>query len=195
MEGFLALLKQKEKSIKASLRETLYNKSWVVYAKQPFGGPAQVIEYLGRYTHKVAISNHRLISVSDDKVIFTYKDYADGSKQKTMTLQATEFLRRFCLHILPPRFRKIRYYGFMANANSALLQVQQKEMGVAAKTGKEIKKLSWQEIAKDKLQYDACLCPVCRKGTMVTIFHFKAHAPPDRQRMQLLVQMINGKKT
>ena len=121
MEGFLsrfAGLKTENKTIDQSLRETLYNKSWVVYAKQPFGGPAQVIEYLGRYTHKVAISNHRIVSIENDKVSFRYKDYADGSQQKTMTLEATEFLRRFCLHILPPGFRKIRYYGFIANTNS-----------------------------------------------------------------------------
>ena len=191
MEGFLQLLNSESKSIEPLLRETLYNKSWVAYAKQPFGGPAQVIEYLGRYTHKVAISNHRLLSTGDDKVSFRYKDYADNSKQKVMTLEATEFLRRFCLHILPQGFRKIRYYGFLANKNSTLLQVQQQEMGTQQKGA--IKKIAWQLIAKEKLNYDACLCPVCKKGTMVTIFHFKAHAPPDMQRMQLLVEMINGK--
>ena len=151
MQGFLQLLKTENKTIEASVRETLYNKSWVVYAKQPFGGPAQVIEYLGRYTHKVAISNHRIVAVENGEVSFRYKDYADNSKQKIMTLQATEFLRRFCLHILPPGFRKIRYYGFLANANSTLLQVQQKEMGTVRMPPKEIKKLSWKTIAKDKL--------------------------------------------
>ena len=146
MEGFLQSLKDENKKIDPSLRETLYNKSWIVYAKQPFGGPQQVIEYLGRYTHKVAISNHRIVSIQNDEVSFTYKDYADNSKQKIMILEATEFLRRFCLHILPQRFRKIRYYGFMANANSALLQVQQKEMGTVVQSTKEIKKLSWRLI-------------------------------------------------
>ena len=140
MEGFLQLLKTENKNIESSLRETLYNKSWVVYAKQPFDDPRQVKEYLGRYTHKVAISNHRIFSVADDKVSFTYKDYYDGSQQKTMTLEATEFLRWFCLYILPPGFRKIRYYGFIANTNSTLLQVQQREMGVAVMPAKDIKK-------------------------------------------------------
>jgi hypothetical protein len=194
MESFLALLKQKDESIKASVKKSLYNKSWIVYAKSPFGGPSQVIEYLGRYTHKVAISNHRLLSIDKDKVSFTYKDYADNSRQKTMTLEATEFLRRFCLHILPPGFRKIRYYGFMANTHSALLQVQQQEMGVAVPQQKdEIKKIAWQLIAKEKLNYDAYLCPVCKKGTMVTLFHFKAHAPPGMQRMQLHMGIIKEK--
>jgi hypothetical protein len=193
MEGFLQLLKKENKNIEPFLRETLYNKSWIVYAKQPFGGPAQVIEYLGRYTHKVAISNHRLVSIENNEVSFTYKDYADNSKQKTMTLQATEFLRRFCLHLLPRGFRKIRYYGFMANVHSVLLQVQQQEMGIVVKTTKEIKQLSWQVIAKQKLNYDAGLCPCCKKGTMVTLLHFDAHAPPDAQALKALLELIKGK--
>lgn len=202
MEGFLQMLKTvrkdsfgENKNIDQSLRETLYNKSWIVYAKSPFGGPCQVIEYLGRYTHKVAISNHRILSVQDDKVSFTYKDYADNSKQKTMTLEATEFLRRFCLHILPPGFRKIRYYGFMANVHSALLQVQQKEMGVVLQTGKDIKKIPWKVIAKEKLSYDADQCPACKKGTMVTLLHFDAHAPPDAASLQALAALLKGKTT
>jgi len=200
MEGFLQLLKEQNKNIEPPLRETLYSKSWIVYAKPSFGGPAQVIEYLGRYTHKVAISNHRIVSTNDDKVSFIYKDYrsigtgnADGSKQKTMILEATEFLRRVCLHILPPGFRKIRYYGFMANTHSALLQAQQREMGVAALPGKEIKKISWKVIAKEKLNYDADRCPVCKKGTMVTILHFDAHAPPDAATLQALTELLKGK--
>jgi hypothetical protein len=193
MEGFLRLLKEESKTIDPSLRQELYGQSWVVYAKQPFGGPSGVIEYLGRYTHKVAISNHRLVSVNDDAVSFRYKDYADGGKQKLMTLQATEFLRRFCMHILPPGFRKMRYYGFLANVNSALLQVQQKEMGVTTAKAKDIKKISWKVIAKEKLKYDADACPCCRKGTMITIMHFDANAPPDTDSMRALVELIKGK--
>jgi hypothetical protein len=193
MEGFLQLLKAENKNIEPSLREKLYSKNWIVYAKAPFGGPAQVIEYLGRYTHKVAISNHRIVSINDDRVSFLYKDYADNSKQKTMTLEATEFLRRFCLHLLPPGFRKIRYYGFLANAHSALLQVQQQEMGVAVQTGKEIRKISWKVIAKQKLNYDADRCPVCKKGTMITLLHFDANAPPSAQGLQSLTELIKGK--
>ncbi len=89
---------------------------WVVYAKPPFGGPAQVVEYLGRYTHKVAISNNRIKSISaEGKVTFSYKDYADGNKQKEMELPALEFIRRFEQHILPKRFTKIRHYGYLSN--------------------------------------------------------------------------------
>lgn len=192
MEGFLRLLEDENKSIEPLLREALYSKSWIVYAKQPFGGPEQVIGYLGRYTHKVAISNHRIVSVENDEVSFRYKDYADDSKQKTMTLQATEFLRRFCLHILPQGFRKMRYYGFLASANSALLQVQQKEMGVVAKRGKDIKTISWKTIAKEKLNYDADVCPCCKKGRMITILHFDANAPPYATSLSAL-SLIKGK--
>ena len=193
MEGFLQMLKNENKNIEPSLREALYNKSWVVYAKSPFGGPQQVIEYLGRYTHKVAISNHRIVSIENDTVSFTYKDYADGSQQKIMSLEATEFLHRFCLHILPPGFRKIRYYGFMANVHSALLQVQQKEVGVATQTGKETKKLSWKTIAKQKLNYDVDLCPCCKKGKMITLLHFDANAPPGIELLNALLGLIKGR--
>lgn len=88
-----------------------------MYAKAPFGGPQAVIEYLSRYTHKVAISNHRIVQVENDKVTFRYKDYADNGKQKVMTLEAAEFIRRFTQHILPKRFTKIRTYGYLANRN------------------------------------------------------------------------------
>ncbi len=90
---------------------------WVVYAKPPFGGPEQVLKYLARYTHRVAISNDRLIALEDGRVRFHWKDYAHGNAQKTMTLDAAEFIRRFLLHVLPTGFMKIRHYGFLANRN------------------------------------------------------------------------------
>lgn len=129
MHAFLKFIQTQNSSIEKSVRETLYSKSWVVYAKQPFLGTNQVIEYLGRYTHKVAISNHRIQSIADGKVSFMYKDYADGCRQKQMTLDATEFLRRFCLHILPPRFMKIRHYGFLANRYKPLAGAATKRIG------------------------------------------------------------------
>jgi hypothetical protein len=94
---------------------TLYAQDWVVYAKPPFGGPAQVLKYLARYTHRVAISNARLLGLSDGRVTFRYQDYADGRRPKTMTLGADEFLRRFVQHVLPRGFVKIRHYGLLAN--------------------------------------------------------------------------------
>jgi hypothetical protein len=93
---------------------SLHRQSWVVYAKPPFGSPAHVLHYLARYTHRVAISNHRLVDVTDDTVSFRWKDYRHGSQMRTLTLDADEFLRRFLLHVLPTRFVRIRYFGFLA---------------------------------------------------------------------------------
>ena len=126
MEAFVLYLKSNNLVIDKAMRETLYNKAWIVYAKQPFADPKQVIEYLGRYTHKVAISNHRIRNIEHGKVLFSYKDYADGGLQKEMTLDAEEFLRRFCMHILPQGFRKIRHYGFLSNRSKLRLKMQQK---------------------------------------------------------------------
>ena len=104
-----------------SFLRTLHQHQWVVYAKQPFGGPNHVLNYLARYTHRVAISNHRLVALSDGKVTFRWKDYAHGSQQKLMTLSVEEFLRRFLLHVLPSGFVRIRFFGFMANRRRASL--------------------------------------------------------------------------
>ena len=93
----------------------LYAKDWVVYAKPPFGGPEQVLKYLARYTHRVAISNHRLVKLEDGKVTFRYRDYADSRKEKLLMLSAEEFLRRFVMHVLPKGFMKIRHYGLLAS--------------------------------------------------------------------------------
>jgi hypothetical protein len=92
-------------------------KEWNVYCKPPFGGPQQVLKYLGRYTHRIAISNHRLVSLQNDKIAFRWKDYRNGGSQKVMTLPASEFIRRFLMHVVPSRFVRIRHYGFLANRN------------------------------------------------------------------------------
>lgn len=92
---------------------------WVVYAKRPFAGPEQVLDYVGRYTHRVAISNNRLVSIHDGKVRFRWKDYREGNRQKTMSLDGGEFIRRFLIHVLPDGFHRIRYYGFLANHHRA----------------------------------------------------------------------------
>ena len=99
----------------AKLLRRLHRHDWVVYAKPAFGGPMQVLRYLGRYTRRVAISNHRLLAFDQERVTFRWKDYAHGSKQDKMTLGATEFLRRFFLHVLPKGFVRIRHFGFLAN--------------------------------------------------------------------------------
>jgi len=103
-----------EKQFRQLLR-CLHRQDWVVYAKPAFGGPRQVLRYLGRYTHRVAISNHRLVSFDGERVTFRWKDYAHGSKTRPMTLTATEFLRRFFLHVLPKGFVRIRHFGFLGN--------------------------------------------------------------------------------
>jgi hypothetical protein len=101
-------------AFRAFLR-SLYRQAWVVYAKPPFGSPAHVLHYLARYTHRVAISNHRLVAVTDDTVSFRWKDYRHGSQIRTLTLDVDDFLRRFLLHVLPKRFVRIRYFGFLAS--------------------------------------------------------------------------------
>ena len=104
-----------------ALVRSLFRQDWIVYAKPPFGGPQYVLHYLARYTHRVAISNHRLVSFQNGQVSFRWKDYAHGSKQRIMTLSADEFLRRFLLHVLPKGFVRIRFFGFLANRRRATL--------------------------------------------------------------------------
>jgi Putative transposase. len=109
-----------EEAFKAFLRP-LYCHDWIVYAKRPFGGPEHVLQYLARYTHRVAISNHRIVNFADGKVTFRWKDYASKGKQRLMTVTAEEFLRRFLLHVLPRRFVRIRFAGFLANRRRGAL--------------------------------------------------------------------------
>jgi Putative transposase/Transposase zinc-binding domain len=116
-EGGLTLLAQPK--IFAAWLRPLYRKDWIVYLKPPFGGPQYVLQYLGRYTHRVAISNHRLVSFADGKVTFRWRDSAHHNEQKLLTLSVDEFLRRFLLHVLPKGFVRIRHFGFLANRRRA----------------------------------------------------------------------------
>jgi hypothetical protein len=111
---------QHEKAFRSFLRP-LFRQDWIVYAKPPFGGPHHVLGYLARYTHRVAITNHRLVAFHNNQVTFRWKDYAHGNKKRKMTLSAEEFLRRFLLHVLPRGFVRIRSFGFMANRSRATL--------------------------------------------------------------------------
>jgi hypothetical protein len=104
-----------------SLLRQLFSKRWVVYCKPPFGGPDQVLRYLGAYTHRVAISNHRLVSLVEDKVTFRWRDSAHKNKKRLMTLPVDEFLRRFLLHVLPLRFVRIRHFGFLSGRRRGTL--------------------------------------------------------------------------
>jgi hypothetical protein len=119
LSGDLARLA--EPKIFAAWLRPLFRKNWVVYSKPPFGGPQYVLHYLGRYTHRVAISNHRLVSFADGRVTFRWRDSAHNNEQKLMSLSLDEFLRRFLLHLLPKGFVRIRHFGFLANRRRATL--------------------------------------------------------------------------
>lgn len=160
---------------------------WVVYAKPPFGGPEQVLKYLARYTHRVAISNRRLIDLEDDKVRFHWKDYAHGGGQKTMTLKATEFIRRFLLHVLPSGFVRIRHYGFLAN------RVCQEKLALC-------RRLLGVETAPELIGSDPCaepqetvegqpaahVCPSCGEGRMVIVETLRAFRDTSEKGEQIL---------
>jgi len=142
-----------------TLKDKLYTIDWVVYCKPPFKRPEDVIEYLGRYTHRVAISNKRIVSVKDGIVNFKWRDYKDKNKEKTMSLTVHEFIRRFLMHILPKGFFKIRHYGLLSNRNKKTkLRLSQKLTGVRFT---EIKRLSRCEILKKLFGSDAFCCPIC----------------------------------
>jgi len=148
----------------AALRDRLYNKDWVVYAKPPFGGPEQVFRYLGRYTHRVAISNHRLIRLTNGNVTFSVRDYADDGRRKNLTLKADEFLRRFLLHVLPGNFVRIRHYGLCAarNVRTKLVTAQnllEPQRDEASPEPPEIQ--TWFERFAAQTGIDVMACPCC----------------------------------
>lgn len=143
-------------------------KNWNVYAKAPFGSVASVVEYLGRYTHKTAITKHRIVSISQHSVTFKYKDYADSSKQKTMTMSIAEFLRRFELHFLPRRFIKIRHYGFLQNhGKTARLNAARKQLKLPPLPPKIIIPVAVRLL--EKYGTDITLCPKCKQGKLMLI--------------------------
>lgn len=154
------------------LRENLFSKSWVVFAKRPFGGPEQVIEYLGRYTHKIAISNHRLKSIDDSNVSFSYKDYRENGKKKILTLHRMEFVRRFALHILPKRFVRIRHYGILSSTAK-----RGKFENVKASLKVHVRKQKSKPVPERKV-YNPSVCSVCKKESMIRILDFDFRGPP-----------------
>ena len=171
------------RKVAPTLFRELFTQPWVVYCKQPFLGPRQVIEYLGRYTHKVAISNHRLLGMSEGQVTFTYKDYRLEGKQKQMRLSASEFIRRFCLHILPKGLVRIRHFGLLAAKNKAA-QLAKARMELAALPPQQAP-ADWKTICKNKLGFDADLCPCCQKGTLREVLRFAAcHSPPTPEEVR-----------
>ena len=172
---FLRTLLAQPRTFAAWLRP-LFRKDWVVYSKPPFGGPEYVHQYLGRYTHRVAISNHRLLSFAEGKVTFRWRDSAHNNELKLMTLSLDEFLRRFLLHLLPKGFVRIRNFGFLANRRRAtLLPLCFQLLGSAPQTE--------QDISGRKNSSELWLCPKCGAPMMVierlTAAEILLRSPPD----------------
>ena len=151
---------------------------WVVYAKPPFAGPAQVLEYLGRYTHRVALSNDRLLSVDDDQVRFRWKDYAHGSRLKLMTLSAEEFLRRFLLHILPDRFVRIRHFGVLANRDRRAKLARCRQLLAVPPAPPPAPPEPVAALVQRLTGVDIAQCPVCRAGRLRLVAVFRPGARP-----------------
>lgn len=151
------------------LIQSLFQTTWIVYAKRPFAGPQQVLEYLGRYTHRVAISNNRIVSMKNGKVTFTYKDRKGNDEVKNMTLDADEFIRRFLLHVLPEGFMKIRYFGFLANTNKkTCIPLLRKLIDPTAQPPKRVTETLHQMMLRLTGEDITC-CPQCQKGKMMKV--------------------------
>lgn len=163
------------------LFSALHKTDWVVYAKRPFAGPEQVLDYLGRYTHRVAISNHRLLSCDDTAVRFRYKDYTHGNRRKVLALEPAEFIRRFLLHVLPSGFMRIRHYGILANRAKREKLAQARtaldQPSVTEPRPPESVEAFWLRVAA----LDIHQCPHCKTGRMIVIGIIPvpgARAPP-----------------
>jgi hypothetical protein len=156
----------KHQAMESKLRNDLYGKPWVVYAKKPFGTPKSVVEYLGRYTHKIAISNHRIKNIDEHTASFEYKDYKAYGQKKLMKLSHQEFIRRFALHILPRGFVKMRHYGILSSTwKRSKLKKLQADLHLKPIEGKS---------KGTKLK----TCPCCKKGKLITVSTFGSRGPP-----------------
>ena len=167
----------------------LYDKPWVVYAKQPFGGPKQVIGYLGRYTHRTAISNDRILDVTQEKVTFCWRDYANNYERQVTTMEGQDFLDLFCQHILPPGYTRIRHYGFLSSASKGKsLAMIRKSLGTKSIGANTLPK-PWQQTAFERMGIRPGICKCCG-GAMLIVevipdqFHQLTRAPPERAKSQ-----------
>jgi hypothetical protein len=158
---------------------------WVIYAKRPFGGPEQVLAYLGRYTHRVAIANSRLVAITDDAVSFLWKDYRQQGRHKVMTLEPAEFMRRFLLHVLPPGFHRIRHFGFLANGHRAARLALCRQLLAQAVAGRQGERDTKRDTAPDhhhrrepprRHEPEPDACPDC--GSLSLILSALPRAPP-----------------
>lgn len=163
-----------------------FKKSWVVYAKKPFSGVSSVVEYLGRYTHKIAISNHRITEINKTKntVSFTYKDYKENGKKKQLTLSSLEFIRRFTLHILPKRLVRIRHYGILSSTSKKIC---------IPLIRKQFKNVKVKSIKSKAIIYNPLLCHCCKKETMIQLLNFDLRGPPKewKKRAHFLLNHLN----
>jgi hypothetical protein len=160
---------------------SLRRKDWIVYSKENFNGPEAVIEYLGRYTHRIAISNNRILNIDDGNVTFKWKDYRDG-RQKVMTITAEEFIRRFLLHVLPIGFMKIRYYGILSNRNKSTKLKVCKIAIRYTESKARFKDMNAIEIMKIIIGKDITKCPCCNDGKMKTV---RTIWPKEREVVQV----------
>ena len=156
--GTLAALA--DPAVFAARLDALARIDWVVYAKPPFAGPEQVLGYLGRYTHRVAIANSRLVGLADNQVSFTWKDYRQDGKTTVMTLSADEFIRRFLQHILPRGFHRIRHIGFLANGHRTEKLALCRQLLAAPQPGL-LAPRRWQDLLRDLTGEDVDVCPCC----------------------------------
>jgi hypothetical protein len=173
---FTAML-DKHLQINQQTRKAMFAKEWVVYSKHPFNASEMVVEYIGRYSHRVAIANSRITAIDDENVSFTYKDYREKGVTKTMTLTGVEFLRRFTMHILPSGFVKIRHYGYLSSSNREKLRAVQKEMNLPMAPIRRRKK-SWSESYMERFGVSHRLCRHCGKAEMLTIHSFSPTSRP-----------------
>ncbi len=177
---FVDELRKSELTIAQKVYDAVFKKKWVVYAKQPFRSPKYVIEYLGRYTHKIAISNHRILQINSENktVTFSVKDYKHGGRKSILTLSNQEFIRRFALHILPKGFTRIRHYGILSSSwkKEKLPQLQAKLSTTQL------------EVLRPKEPLLHRRCPTCKKGKLHTIYLFNERGPPKRWR-----ELLKGK--
>jgi hypothetical protein len=152
-------------------RRQFYQKNWVVYCKPPFNGAEGVLKYLSRYTHRIAISNERILKLEDGQVSFRWRDYSDGDKEKIMTVAAEEFIRRFLLHVLPAGFVKIRHYGLLANRSRKNNIALCRELLGSCKTETQDKDIpaTWQEYLLKISGVDVTQCPVCKNGRLFKV--------------------------
>ena len=177
LQFFAALASLRDRDVFRRHLAPVRQADWVVYAKPPFAGPDQVLDYVGRYTHRVALSNDRLLDIEDGKVCFRWKDYRQNSRRKTMTLDAEEFIRRFLLHVLPDRFQRIRYYGLLGNRHRgeklarcrALLGMPEPETDDMVK--------DYRDRCEELTGVSLWECPVCRHGRMIQVEVLEPGAP------------------